>query len=67
MWTQAHPSVTFMTIDAGGLWLGMIFLVAIRDGLVRAGIALLLSPVLGPGAAPALVLSRRQAEKSKTN
>jgi hypothetical protein len=55
IWTDANPSVAFMTIDTGVLYLGVLLLVAYQD-TGKALKATVLTPLLGPAAA-SLVLA----------
>ena len=64
LWTEANPSVAFMTIDAGVFWVSLIVFVAMRSGVSRAAETLALSPLFGPGAAFALVMSGLEAERT---
>lgn len=59
IWTAAHPSVKFMTIDAVVLWLGMVMYIAAED-LFGAFVALVTAPLLGPGASCVVALWGRE-------
>ena len=55
VWSEAHPSVQFMTIDAAILWLGVMIHIATRN--VRIALeAVLTTPLFGPGAAGCMAL-----------
>mmetsp|Transcript_14538 Transcript_14538/g.42599 ORF Transcript_14538/g.42599 Transcript_14538/m.42599 type:complete len:810 (+) Transcript_14538:54-2483(+) len=60
LWAEAPPAVAFMSIDAGVLFLGLLLHLA-STSPAEALAALLASPLVGPGAACALMLSRREA------
>jgi hypothetical protein len=55
IWTDANPSVAFMTIDMGVLYLGILLVVAYQD-TGKALKAIILTPLFGPAAA-SLVLA----------
>mmetsp|Transcript_3526 Transcript_3526/g.4988 ORF Transcript_3526/g.4988 Transcript_3526/m.4988 type:complete len:158 (-) Transcript_3526:81-554(-) len=55
IWTDANPSVAFMTIDTVVLYLGVLLLVAYQD-TEKAFKAIVLTPLFGPAAA-SLVLA----------
>ena len=50
IWTDAGPSVAFMTIDAGVLFLGMLLFIAYQSES-KAFKTVVLTPIVGPGAA----------------
>lgn len=75
LWTEGHPSVKFMTIDASILYLGVVLHLASRS-IESAAKAILMTPFFGPGAACCLevvnlemdsanVLAKQQSKKSK--
>lgn len=55
VWSEAHPAVQFMTIDALGLFLSALIFVSLR-GASHVLAVLLLTPVVGPGASLCCVL-----------
>ena len=59
LWAEATPAVAFMTIDAGVLFLSLLLHLA-STAPAEAVAALAASPLLGPGAACALLLHRRE-------
>ena len=59
LWAEATPAVAFMAIDTGALFLGLLLFLA-STAPAEAGAALAASPLLGPGAACALLLHRRE-------
>jgi hypothetical protein len=65
VWTNADGSVRFMTIDAGILFLALIVYIASKD-LTDALAALLVSPILGPGASCGLILWMNECVRAKT-
>lgn len=62
LWAEATPAVAFMTIDAGVLFLGLLLHLA-STAPAEAVAALAASPLLGPGAACALLLHRRETHQ----
>lgn len=62
IWTEANASVAFMTIDSGILYVAVMICIAYLDEY-KAMKALLLTPMMGPGAAPLLVLSELEEVK----
>jgi len=56
VWTNANASVKFMTIDTLVLFLGVCVYIAFRD-VAAAVKAVALTPLLGPGAAPSIVMA----------
>jgi len=54
--SQSHPAVAFMTVDAVVLFLGLLLFLFLKCGITGSIKALLISPVLGPGAAVSLIL-----------
>ena len=65
LWFDAHPSVQFMTIDATVLWMGLILHIGSRS-LQHMAEALFLTPIFGPGAAPAMALASMELERYAT-
>ena len=58
LWTSAHPTVAFTTIDVVVLFLGVLLYISVqKDGLISALQALVLMPFIGPGSACALIMS----------
>jgi len=55
VWTEAGPSVAFMTIDTGVLYLGALLNIAYQSEW-RAVKALVITPFVGPGAACCMAL-----------
>jgi hypothetical protein len=55
IWTEAGPSVAFMTIDTGVLYLGALLNIAYQSEW-RAIKALAITPIVGPGAACCMAL-----------
>uniref|UniRef100_A0A6U3NQB9 Uncharacterized protein n=1 Tax=Ditylum brightwellii TaxID=49249 RepID=A0A6U3NQB9_9STRA len=62
IWTEANASVAFMTIDSGILWVAILICIAFQDEY-KAMKALVLTPIMGPGAAPLLVLAELEEMK----
>ena len=62
LWAEATPAVAFMTIDAGVLFLGLLLHLA-STAPAEAVAALAASLLLGPGAACALLLHRRETHQ----
>ena len=62
LWAEATPAVAFMTIDTGVLFLGLLLHLA-STAPAEAVAALAASPLLGPGAACALLLHRRETRQ----
>jgi len=60
VWVTAGPSVKFMAIDTGVLYLAMLLFLGYRCGEAQATRALLLTTVLGPAAACCVVLIEDQ-------
>lgn len=63
IWTEAGPSVAFMTIDTGVLFVGVLLFIAYHCEW-KAMRALLMTPLLGPGAACCVVLKELENEWS---
>ena len=61
IWVEAGPSVGFMTIDTGVLFLGVLLFIGYEDGL-KALKAVLLTPLVGPGASCCMVLKELENE-----
>jgi hypothetical protein len=59
LWFEAHPAVKFMTIDTTGFFIATL-IYAYRQSASLLLKTLLLTPVVGPGAA--LCLAMMQAE-----
>ena len=61
VWSGAGPSVAFMTIDAIVLYVAVCLYIAFRDvgGAIKA---VALTPVVGPGAAIAIVMAALEEE-----
>ena len=62
LWTNADPSIVFMTIDVGVVWLAGILLVAFHSHWYVLE-TLLLTLLLGPGASLSYVLSQMELER----
>jgi len=62
IWVAANPSVKFMTVDTGVLYLAILMYVAYRGGESKAVKALLLATILGPAASCCLVLCEVEDE-----
>ncbi len=62
IWTDANASVAFMTIDAGILYVAIMISIAFQSE-AKALKGLLLTPLLGPGAAPLKVLKELEMTK----
>uniref|UniRef100_A0A7S4AJR2 Uncharacterized protein n=1 Tax=Pseudo-nitzschia australis TaxID=44445 RepID=A0A7S4AJR2_9STRA len=62
IWVEAGPSVAFMTIDTGVLYLALVIFVAYRSDEFKAAKALLLTTVLGPATAVIVVLMEIENE-----
>ena len=61
LWTSAHPTVAFTTIDVGVLFLRFLLYISVqRDGLISALKALVLMPFVGPSSACALIMSGQE-------
>ena len=61
IWSDAHPVVKFMTVDAVILYLSVLCYIGMQS-LPRLLETVVLTPLMGPGAAPALVLAKIQVE-----
>ena len=61
IWTDAHASVAFMTIDTGVFYLGLFIFVAYQCE-AKAFKMLALTPILGPGGAGCWVLRELEAD-----
>ena len=61
LWVNAGPSVAFMTIDTGVLYLGVILYIAYHNE-IKALKALALTPVVGPGASCCFVMKELESE-----
>lgn len=61
IWVDANASVAFMTIDTGVFYLALLIFVAYHSE-VKAMKMLLVTPILGPGAAGCLVLRELEVE-----
>ncbi|KAL7548239.1 hypothetical protein ACHAWF_011530 [Thalassiosira exigua] len=61
IWAEAGPSVAFMTIDTGVLYLGILVLLA-YESEKKALKALALTPLLGPGAACSVAFKELEGE-----
>mmetsp|Transcript_20292 Transcript_20292/g.42450 ORF Transcript_20292/g.42450 Transcript_20292/m.42450 type:complete len:350 (+) Transcript_20292:249-1298(+) len=61
IWVEAGPSVAFMTVDTGVLFLGELLLIAYESEW-KAVKAFALTPLVGPGAAICLVLIELELE-----
>eukprot|EP00579_Thalassiosira_antarctica_P004452 CAMPEP_0201882974 /NCGR_PEP_ID=MMETSP0902-20130614/15070_1 /ASSEMBLY_ACC=CAM_ASM_000551 /TAXON_ID=420261 /ORGANISM="Thalassiosira antarctica, Strain CCMP982" /LENGTH=353 /DNA_ID=CAMNT_0048411667 /DNA_START=32 /DNA_END=1093 /DNA_ORIENTATION=+ len=61
IWVEAGPSVAFMTIDTGVLYLGALLLIAYESEW-KAIKAVLVTPIVGPGTALCLVLKELEFE-----
>jgi len=61
IWVEAGPSVAFMTVDTGVLFLGTLLLIAYESEW-KAIKAFALAPLVGPGAATCLVLMELELE-----
>lgn len=61
IWVEAAPSVAFMTVDTGVLYLGELLLIAYESEW-KAVKALLLTPLVGPGAACCVALKELESE-----
>ncbi|CAK9082869.1 Uncharacterized protein SCF082_LOCUS39360 [Durusdinium trenchii] len=57
---KAHGSVAFMTVDSGVLSLALLLYVLMTCDTLSSILALLLTPLLGPGCAVAFALARRE-------
>jgi hypothetical protein len=64
VWTEAGPSVAFMTVDTGVLYLGALLNIAYQSEW-RAIKALAMTPIIGPGAACCMALN--DIEKAAAN
>mmetsp|Transcript_12068 Transcript_12068/g.28599 ORF Transcript_12068/g.28599 Transcript_12068/m.28599 type:complete len:345 (-) Transcript_12068:278-1312(-) len=62
VWVNAGPSVAFMTIDTGVLYLGVLMYIAYRHGELKAVKALSLTAVLGPAAAALFIMNEAENE-----
>jgi len=62
IWSKANPSVQFMTIDTGVLYVAILMFIAYRGGEAKAAKALLLTAAVGPAAACCLTLSEVEDE-----
>jgi len=62
IWVDAKPSVAFMTIDTGVLYLTLLMFIAYRSDELKAVKALLLTTILGPATACCLVLMEVENE-----
>lgn len=62
VWTEAHPSIKFMAVDAAILWLGLILHIATRstNGALQA---ILLTPFYGPGGAVCMSLASLEMDR----
>eukprot|EP00565_Helicotheca_tamesis_P008251 CAMPEP_0185733684 /NCGR_PEP_ID=MMETSP1171-20130828/20293_1 /TAXON_ID=374046 /ORGANISM="Helicotheca tamensis, Strain CCMP826" /LENGTH=339 /DNA_ID=CAMNT_0028403469 /DNA_START=83 /DNA_END=1102 /DNA_ORIENTATION=- len=63
IWSEAGPSVAFMTIDTGVLYLGELLFIAYHSEW-KAFKAFLMTPLVGPGAACCIVLKELEGEGS---
>jgi hypothetical protein len=63
IWTNAHPSIKFMTVDATILWLGLILHIATRK-LSSAAEAVALTPIFGPGGACCMALASLESDRA---
>lgn len=64
IWVKAHPFVFFMTLDAGGLFAGTIIYIC-SISFVDAVVAILLTPLLGPGTSCSLVLAKIEVNRGE--
>ncbi|CAB9523119.1 expressed unknown protein [Seminavis robusta] len=62
LWTDAHPSIQFMSIDASVLWVGLVLHIASRK-LSSVAEVLLLTPFFGPGAACCMALASLEMDR----
>lgn len=62
LWLNAHPSVAFMTIDTGILYIATIMYIFIHD-VNQAFITILITPIIGPGSASAFALANIEAQQ----
>jgi len=62
IWVNAGPSVAFMTIDAGVLYLAILMFIAYRHGESKAAKALFLTTILGPATAICFVFIEMENE-----
>ena len=60
IWVEAGPSVAFMTIDTGVLFLGALLFIGYENGL-EALKALLVTPFVGPGASCCMALKELES------
>lgn len=65
IWVEAGPSVAFMTIDTGVLYLGVLLFIAYQSES-KAVKAAALTPLVGPGAACCLALKELESECAKS-
>ena len=61
IWTEAGPSVAFMTIDTGVLYIGILVFLAYQSEK-KALKAAALTPLVGPATAVCLVLKELEQE-----
>lgn len=66
IWTNAGPSVKFMTIDAGILYLAYIMWFAFHSEMLAIKV-LLLTLVVGPGGAALIMLGKLEELKANSN
>ncbi|GFH55571.1 hypothetical protein CTEN210_12047 [Chaetoceros tenuissimus] len=66
IWTNAGPSVRFMTIDAGILYLAYIMWFAFHSEIIAIKV-LLLTFVVGPGGAGLIMLGKLEELKANSN
>ena len=62
LWTEANPAVAFMTIDCLVLWASMLLFIGYHN-TTDAVTALLLTPLLGPGASCCVVMAEIESDK----
>ncbi|KAG7352123.1 hypothetical protein IV203_008171 [Nitzschia inconspicua] len=63
VWTEAHPSIKFMSVDASILWMGLVFHIATRK-LSSAVEAVVLTPLFGPGGACCMALASLESDRA---
>lgn len=64
IWTEAGPSVAFMTVDTGVLYAGVLLFIAYQSES-RALKALALTPLVGPGAACCVAMRELEQDAAR--
>mmetsp|Transcript_25427 Transcript_25427/g.31329 ORF Transcript_25427/g.31329 Transcript_25427/m.31329 type:complete len:360 (+) Transcript_25427:86-1165(+) len=65
IWTNAHPSVAFMTIDILAFFLGILLYISIQKrGMVGVLKVVITAPFVGPGSACAIVLWEQEHRRA---